>query len=68
MPQQRHGEAGRLEALGERRGIRELAAPALDLGLSGSSEFDPDDPGDPTIESDYKTTDVGLHLGMLAYF
>jgi hypothetical protein len=44
------------------------AAPALDLGLSGSSEFDPDDPGDPTIESDYKTTDFGLHLGMLAYF
>jgi hypothetical protein len=44
------------------------AAPALDLGLSGSNEIDPDDPGDPTIESDFKTTEFGLHIGMLAYF
>jgi hypothetical protein len=44
------------------------AAPALDLGLGGSSEVDPSAPGAPTSESDVKATDFGLHLGMLAYF
>jgi hypothetical protein len=44
------------------------AAPALDLGIGGSNEFDPSDEGVPTSESDVKTTDFGLHLGMLAYF
>jgi hypothetical protein len=44
------------------------AAPALDLGLGGSSEIDPSAPNAPTSESDVKATDFGLHLGMLAYF
>jgi len=44
------------------------AAPALDLGISGSTEEDPQEPGAPNVETDYKVTDIGLHLGMTAYF
>ena len=45
-----------------------LAGPALDLGLSGSDETDPDAAGAPNQETEYKITDFGLHVGMTAYF
>lgn len=44
------------------------AGPTLDLGLSGSTEFDPSEPGEETEETDVKATDIGLQLGMLVYF
>jgi hypothetical protein len=41
--------------------------PTLDLGLSGSYENDPGGPA-PTNEFDIKATDIGLQLGITAFF
>ena len=43
------------------------AGPTLDLGLSGSFENNPGGPG-TTTEYDIKATDIGLQLGITAFF
>jgi hypothetical protein len=44
------------------------AGPTLDLGVSGSTESDPQEAGAPTVETDQKVTDIGLNVGMTVYF
>lgn len=42
------------------------AGPSLDLGVSGSSEVNPD--VGATEETDFKATDIGLNVGMTVFF
>ena len=42
--------------------------PTFDLGVTGSNEFNPADPDEPTVDNDFSMWDLGLHAGMTVYF
>jgi hypothetical protein len=42
--------------------------PTLDLGVTGSTELDPADADEPTVDNDFSVWDLGLHAGMTVYF
>lgn len=42
--------------------------PTLDLGVTGSTEVNPAEPDEPTVDNDFNVWDLGLHAGMTVYF